>query len=331
MKTQIAKISYTSILKTLTKKKKPKESSSKEQEDSTEHQSRNVINSTELETRKICSSDLTGIEFVKMKKKRDQEFKNLNTYLTEIINKSADKSKLTAKNKVEYEAECNTSRHEKFFRRSKTEIDVRSSAQSERHLKARVGSTVRSKSSHPPNTKSHELLPSVSQNTKKKSYNVEEARKFLREQKRRRHSQQANSPLKVKSEKNTLEKEQIKKRLEELRKNSRAIIIKNVNKKKNAPIAQSSQNVALGEGKAKEIKADPDLCKQIDLKENNCGEALRDLKVNTDLKKRKTVTMEICPSTTNANVIKHVGVSIIIYDSLLFYTLVNKMQYQNEK
>ncbi|XP_050326917.1 centrosome-associated protein 350-like isoform X1 [Bactrocera neohumeralis] len=295
IKTQIAKISYT--MKTPTKKNKAKQPPPKDY--STESESENVIEPAELETRKICSNDNTNVEFIEMKKERDQEIKNLNTYLTEIINNNpADKTKLTENGKAEVEVENNVRKYDQIVRRCRTEVDFRPVAQSERHLKTRVVSIIRSKSSHPPDTKSHELLPSVAQNVKRKSYNVEEARKFLKDQKRRRRFQQDTSALKVKGEKTAIEKEEIKKRLEKLRKNSRAIITKNVNKKKNSP-------VALDDRKRKEIKVDPDLLKNIDVKENNNGEAFKDLKTDPVIEKNEVGISDICPTPPNDNVIKN--------------------------
>uniref|UniRef100_A0A0A1WMP9 Centrosome-associated protein 350 n=1 Tax=Zeugodacus cucurbitae TaxID=28588 RepID=A0A0A1WMP9_ZEUCU len=291
IKTQIAKISYTSTSRTPTKKNKPKESPKKQEDDFTEPASRQVINSTELETRKICPNDNTGVDFVKMKEERDQEFKNLNTYLTEIINnKSVEKSKLNESDTLENKADSSTSKHGKMFRRCRTEMDYKPCTQSERRSKTRVGSIVRSKSSNPPDTSSHEHLPTVSQKVKRKSYNVEEARKFLQDQKRKRRSQQLSTPIEAKGEKNTLEKEQIKLRLEELRKNSRAIITKNVNKKNNASTGHSNQKISLGEIKAKEIMIDPDFCKEINATVKDSGETIEDKNFDPELKTRNVVT-----------------------------------------
>lgn len=68
---------------------------------------------------------------------------------------------------------------------------------------------------------------------KKKSYDPEEARKFIQEQKLKRKIQAEE----ISNEKNS--KEEIRKRLEDLRKNSRRILSDNVNKRRSSSAPRS--------------------------------------------------------------------------------------------
>ncbi|XP_036340178.1 uncharacterized protein LOC118749490 [Rhagoletis pomonella] len=248
VKTQSAKISYTSSLKTSRKEHTKKDASQRQQLEG---------NSTDPEFKQNNVTDRTRGVFGK-KKEREKEFTDLKLYLKEIANnkivdscneKDADSKTLSTKSaKV----------RRPTFRRCKTEIlGTKPGSQTERHLKTGICVKPRSKSSQPSETKSHELL--TPGRTKRKSYNVEAARKFIDDRRLRRRSQAASS-IKFNNEKNAFEKEQIKKRLEDLHKNSRAIIAKNVKRKKlplgNKNIIKSNQKSATDPCRSNENKCD---------------------------------------------------------------------------
>ncbi|XP_067633251.1 mRNA export factor GLE1-like [Eurosta solidaginis] len=203
--------------------------------------------------------DTARNEFSKKREERDKEVKEFKSYITGIATSREEGDK----NEKELNRGSTIHKNEELkintittFRRCKTEIlSNKVELISERPITTRKGAKERSKSSHLPDTKSKDLLPSALCNTKRKSYNVEEARKFLQQQKRRRRCQQSASALKVYNEKNAFEKEEIKKRLEELRKNSRAIITKNVKRKKTPLLvkATTNRNVTTTEKQEKSI------------------------------------------------------------------------------
>ncbi|XP_053961933.1 uncharacterized protein LOC128865690 [Anastrepha ludens] len=226
--TKIAKISYTSTVKAAKKDHASKQSTQFQQLED---------NSTTIELRKTNTIQHSQNEFAEKKEEREKEFTDLKLYINEIAkNKTTfdDKEKGSHKdNTTLVDNEDNSKKTALTFRRCKTEIlGSKLRSHSEGRVKTSVGAKARSKSSQPPEAKSSESLHTTPRNTKRKSYNVEEARKFLEKQKYQRRFQSAASTLKLSNEKTALEKEQIRKRLEDLRKNSRAIITKNVNKKK---------------------------------------------------------------------------------------------------
>ncbi|CAD6998630.1 unnamed protein product [Ceratitis capitata] len=272
IKTQIAKMSYNSGNKTLKKRCLNKQTSCLNEED----------NSTGPELKTLNKTDPLATE-ENEKEEQEEKQKGLDTYLTENTYKPIQKIILAENDKHISDKNRNVSGETvPMFRRSKTEIiENKLGSQSERRQLKREGAKIRSKSCRLPETKSDDLLPSVTENKKRKSYNVEETRKFLEDQKRRRRSHIPTSTLKLDTGKTNIEKEQIKKRLEELRKNSRAIIAKNVNRKKCPVISQI--NIKNGGKKSTGDKAKTEHSLRKDKLSSNC-----------ELSKKTSETVDDC-------------------------------------
>lgn len=131
------------------------------------------------------------------------------------------------------------------YRRSNTEVQLtRPSADHQDNISGRISrrdTTIRSTTTiaNKPRSKSVQLPLSAKDTTghsRKVGYNPEKARQYMEMQKKQRKSQFLNEP----ANKAKIEKEEIKKRLEELKKNTRKLVNKNLQKKekiasKNSP------------------------------------------------------------------------------------------------
>uniref|UniRef100_A0A1I8P880 CAP-Gly domain-containing protein n=1 Tax=Stomoxys calcitrans TaxID=35570 RepID=A0A1I8P880_STOCA len=182
-------------------------------------------------------------DYAKKKQEREQEIKAIQEMLSNIAKSSPQKTTNEEANKTETQlpkaAEDATKDLPAIntLQRSKTDILVRATpnevpvksatSRTSRMDTARsaVAAKPRSKSSNLPVTNS---VPNRQAVANKKTYNPEEARRFMEMQKKKRKSELANQP----QAKANKEKEEIKKRLEELKKNTRKLVSKNLDKKK---------------------------------------------------------------------------------------------------
>lgn len=194
-------------------------------------------------------------DFAKKKLEREQEIQAIQEMLNNITNSSPQKSKISSsseklnenyqkidnldkkENKMENPSPQATSPVIKKLQRSNTDMQIRFTPKKTDSTRTSRKDTNRASinSNAKPRSKSSSQLPAPSNATKclqapanKKTYNPEEARRFMEIQKKKRRSEAANQP----EAKANKEKEEIRKRLEELKKNTRKLVSKNLDKKK---------------------------------------------------------------------------------------------------
>ncbi|XP_073813734.1 uncharacterized protein [Musca autumnalis] len=226
-------------------------------------------------------------DFAKKKQEREQEIQAIQEMLNNITkSKSPQEIKMDATVVQNKETENKTNEKKEnattTLRRSSTDLQLQRAATTTTTTKTNIQKSVasggrqsridsvRSQTSgggNKPRSKSLQLPPggnnknnnSQMSSTNKKTYNPEEARRFMEMQKKKRRSEAALQP-EVKANK---EKEEIKKRLEELKKNTKKLVSKNLDKKKQQPTTNRSNPVveknemrsSLKQEKVKEISS----------------------------------------------------------------------------
>lgn len=163
--------------------------------------------------------------------------KTPDTQITETVQSRA--STTTNQNCQAISTKASNTNKPPSYRRSSTEVQLtRLTTESQDNLSGRVSRrdiTTRSyatTTANKPRSKSAQLPLSAKDtqsHNRKVGYNPEKARQFMEMQKKQRKSQFLNEP----TNKAKIEKEEIKKRLEELKKNTRKLLNKNIQKKEN--------------------------------------------------------------------------------------------------